>query len=50
MLYFVREYVFYDDFDCIYQENSVYYERDLDYQCCVNDRYVYYNVYNVGFY
>lgn len=45
----VREHVFHDDFDCIYQENSVLYESDLDYQRRVNDRHVHHNAHNAGF-
>lgn len=45
----VREHVFHDDFDCIYQENSVHYESDLDYQRRVNDRHVHHNAHNAGF-
>lgn len=45
----VREHVFHDEFDCIHQENSVHYERDLDYQRRVNDRHVHHNAHNAGF-
>lgn len=39
----VEEHVFRDDFECMLQEHSVHYERDLDYQRHVNDRYVHHN-------
>lgn len=39
----VEEHVFRDDFECILQEHSVHYERDLDYERHVNDRYVHHN-------
>lgn len=39
----VRDRVFRDDFDCIHQETSVQYGRDLDYPCHVGNRNVHHH-------